>query len=374
SLVYLLIENIPGCSVYLIQNDGMTIETLTPLLKYFDVSVVSSGPGSPEIESDTGLIKNIWRLDDDHVMPVCSVCFGLQSLGFHFNARLHRMKVVKYHSLHVTLDSASFQLRRIGWAFYKEDNGEIFMAIERARLPLWTFQYHPESTGATGGSVSIVANFWKLPSFWVVSSDVQVKKFWVDEEYETVFQLVSVTEARASEVLDFEWGALRKCLPPGSMTGAPKKHSVEILQFLEIDERGVYSGVHGYCANCSKWLYAKRDCAVLYIPERNQGIIHAAVPPSLPYLPATEDEETSAFVDQFYWSGSFEIASLLSAPAALEFRKSIGGDACIADYCQSLASRGAFLLQQELVGSCECASKRGKSFFVGVILRPSLSV
>ncbi|KXN87145.1 Anthranilate synthase component II [Leucoagaricus sp. SymC.cos] len=194
NLVYLLIESIPDCSVYLIQNDGMTIETLTPLLKYFDATVVGPGPGSPEIESDTGLIKDIWRLDDDHVIPVFGVCFGLQSLGVHFNARLHRMKVVKhgqlseiihnhhslfegagpvvavrYHSLHVTLDSASSQLRKIGWAFDKEDNGEVVMAVEHARLPFCAVQYHPESTRTTSGGTSIVANLWKLASLrWAV--------------------------------------------------------------------------------------------------------------------------------------------------------------------------------------------------------------
>ncbi|KXN92802.1 Putative aminodeoxychorismate synthase, partial [Leucoagaricus sp. SymC.cos] len=100
-----------------------------------------------------------------------------------------------------------------------------------------------------------------------VGSDVQVKKFCVVEEYETVFQLVSVIEARASletanEALDFGWGVLRKCLPPGSMTGAPKKRSVEILQSLETDERGVYSGVHGYwcVGGGGDWAVTIRTC------------------------------------------------------------------------------------------------------------------
>ena len=43
---------------------------------------------------------------------------------------------------------------------------------------------------------------------------------------------------------------LARSLPPGSMTGAPKKRSVELLQTMEAGERGVYSGVMGYWSVC----------------------------------------------------------------------------------------------------------------------------
>ncbi|EGX50018.1 hypothetical protein AOL_s00076g369 [Orbilia oligospora ATCC 24927] len=91
---------------------------------------------------------------------------------------------------------------------------------------------------------------------------VKVSKLMGIEEYETVFQLVSVIEGRMGDHLREEgftgMDVLHRSLPPGSMTGAPKKRSVEILQDIEGDadegdncgERGVYSGVFGYWSVC----------------------------------------------------------------------------------------------------------------------------
>lgn len=66
------------------------------------------------------------------------------------------------------------------------------------------------------------------------------------EEYATVFQLVSVIEGD----LDSKYSGinvLAASLPPGSMTGAPKRRSCELLKSLEEDRsRSIYSGVIGY--------------------------------------------------------------------------------------------------------------------------------
>ncbi|KAG4303011.1 hypothetical protein PCANB_000693 [Pneumocystis canis] len=65
------------------------------------------------------------------------------------------------------------------------------------------------------------------------------------EEYETVYQLVSVIRGTADPPytgIDI----LAHTLPPGSMTGAPKKRSIELLDKLEGNQRDVYSGVFGY--------------------------------------------------------------------------------------------------------------------------------
>ncbi|KYK61647.1 aminodeoxychorismate synthase [Drechmeria coniospora] len=79
------------------------------------------------------------------------------------------------------------------------------------------------------------------------------------EEYATVFQMVTAVDgqlpaARLASGTDPSGGAfpftgvdvLAAALPPGSMTGAPKKRSCEILRHLEPVERSVYAGVVGY--------------------------------------------------------------------------------------------------------------------------------
>ncbi|KAJ7103359.1 ADC synthase [Mycena belliarum] len=104
----------------------------------------------------------------------------------------------------------------------------------------------------------------------VVGEHVEVKQFCVVEEYETVWQLVSVIEGRLEpgthSALDPDsqlgWEMLKRSLPPGSMTGAPKKRSIEILQTLEDHERSIYSGVFGYwcVGGGSDWSVTIRSC------------------------------------------------------------------------------------------------------------------
>lgn len=87
----------------------------------------------------------------------------------------------------------------------------------------------------------------------VGARNVSVPKLMVLEEYETVYQLVSVIEGHIGASLEQAqvyqprgMDVLKASLPPGSMTGAPKKRSCEILAGLERRRRGLYSGVLGY--------------------------------------------------------------------------------------------------------------------------------
>ena len=65
------------------------------------------------------------------------------------------------------------------------------------------------------------------------------------ESYPSVHQLVSTVRGRLRDGVSTV-GALRALFPAGSMTGAPKLRTMEVIRDVEATPRGVYSGAFGW--------------------------------------------------------------------------------------------------------------------------------
>ena len=74
---------------------------------------------------------------------------------------------------------------------------------------------------------------------------IKVKEMRAIEEYRTVFQATSTIEGVLQEGKD-GFDLLSACFPGGSITGCPKIRAMEIIEELEPQRRGLYTGCLGY--------------------------------------------------------------------------------------------------------------------------------
>jgi para-aminobenzoate synthetase len=128
---------------------------------------------------------------------------------------------------------------------------------------------------------------------------VHVPHIFAVESFSSVHQLVSTVRGHLrNDVSTIE--AIRACFPGGSMTGAPKKRTMEIIDGLETCARGVYSGALGWISfSGSAELSIVIRTAVLHKQQAEFGIGGAIVTHSDPH---EEFEETLVKASVPYYS------------------------------------------------------------------------
>jgi anthranilate synthase/aminodeoxychorismate synthase-like glutamine amidotransferase len=147
-----------GAACKVVRNDELHLSDIQS--HSFDALVLSPGPGRPE---SAGIMMDLLE-DFCHRKVILGICLGMQAIGLHFGAKLvhakepvhgktskifHRQDnvfcevpnpalVMRYHSL-VIKDLPSC-LDVTAWT---KDN--TIMAIQHTELPIYGFQFHPES-------------------------------------------------------------------------------------------------------------------------------------------------------------------------------------------------------------------------------------
>lgn len=74
---------------------------------------------------------------------------------------------------------------------------------------------------------------------------VKVSELFGIYSFPQVHQMISTIEGELDEKVPFS-SILKACFPMGSMTGAPKKRVMELIEQYEKTKRGLYSGAVGY--------------------------------------------------------------------------------------------------------------------------------
>ena len=179
-------------------------------LQDFDAVIAGPGPGWAKCDNDVGIMKELWKLQDEDLVPVLGICLGFQSLCLAFGADIERLNdpkhgivsavlhkgqnifrgveqllATQYHSLQVKLNhqiqtkravrypaqlweptESCPQLEPLAWDFDSDRNGAVLMGVKHIHKPFWGVQFHPESICTNAEGKRIIQNWWEDAQSW----------------------------------------------------------------------------------------------------------------------------------------------------------------------------------------------------------------
>ncbi|MBT2695489.1 anthranilate synthase component I [Bacillus sp. ISL-55] len=119
---------------------------------------------------------------------------------------------------------------------------------------------------------------------------VKIDKFLAVERYQFVMHLVSEVSGRLLQDAHPIDG-LAACLPAGTVSGAPKIRAMQIINELEAEKRGVYSGAVGYFSACGSMDFALAIRTL--VVKDGKGYLQAGAGIVYDSDPAKEFDETN---------------------------------------------------------------------------------
>ena len=168
-----------GAEVQTYRNDKITIKEIEEINP--KAIVLSPGPCTP---NEAGICLNLIE-ELKNKFPILGICLGHQSIGQAFGAKIIKCEEIKhgkidlmkhfnhgifkniennfsatrYHSLIIDRNTLSKE-----FIITAETNNKIIMGIAHTKLPIYGFQFHPESIGTEIGK-NLLANFLRLINY-----------------------------------------------------------------------------------------------------------------------------------------------------------------------------------------------------------------
>ncbi len=168
-----------GAELQIHRNDKITIKEIEEINP--KAIVLSPGPCTP---NEAGICLNLIE-ELKNIFPILGICLGHQSIGQAFGAKIIKCEEIKhgkidlmkhfnhdifkniennflatrYHSLIIDRNTLSKE-----FIITAETNNKIIMGIAHSKLPIYGFQFHPESIGTEIGK-KLLANFLRLINY-----------------------------------------------------------------------------------------------------------------------------------------------------------------------------------------------------------------
>ncbi|MCK8492602.1 aminodeoxychorismate synthase component I [Spirosoma sp. RP8] len=122
------------------------------------------------------------------------------------------------------------------------------------------------------------------------TGSVQVDELFGIYGFQQVYQMISTVSATLRDTVTWA-DAIRHAFPMGSMTGAPKIRSMELIDELEVSRRGLYSGAIGFITPDGDFDFSVVIRTLLYDAQRQYASFSVGSAITYDAIPEQEWEE-----------------------------------------------------------------------------------